>query len=98
MCVFIVGFYAKAWFTAADPVAAPRNDIAFIKVLIDYKLVDFSAATVALRKFSHHMWYLSEKLVGLSFFDDSVSASEKREMVASLFSNEGLPDPPNRLD
>jgi len=68
MCVFIVGFYAKAWFTAADPVAAPRNDIAFIKVLIDYKLVDFSAATVALRKFSHHMWYLSEKLVGLSFF------------------------------
>ena len=43
-----------------------------------------------------HLWYLSESLVALAFFDAAVSPQEKKEMVAAL-SNEGKETPPPRV-
>jgi len=34
--------------------------------------------------FSKHLWYLSEYLVGFSFFDQNVSNQVERDMVAAL--------------
>jgi len=46
--------------------------------------IDSQVATVALNKLKGHLWYLSEDLVGLSFFSDKVFVSEKRLVVSAL--------------
>lgn len=44
----------------------------------------------SLTKFLGHLWYLSEELVALAFFDDEVSLKSKQKMVITL--NEEGPD------
>ena len=38
----------------------------------------------ALNKLNGHFWYLSEELIGFSFFDDSISVEDKRNIVEAL--------------
>jgi len=47
--------------------------------------------------FGRHLWYLSELLVGFSFFDNDVSVEEKKLMVAALRDKEGSEEPPKRI-
>jgi hypothetical protein len=54
-------------------------------------------AKVAFTAFGRHLWCLSEILVGFAFFDEEVTAKEKRMMVAALRQREGSVDPPNRI-
>lgn len=84
VCIFIIRAYIKQWFTAGDPVSAPANDIRFLCDL--NSLVEDSQKTVvaAKNKFLKHLWYLSEELVGFSFFDENVSSVTKRKMVEGL--------------
>ena len=50
----------------------------------------------AIKTFSGHLWYLSEVLVGLAFFDPSVPVEMKIAMVAALRKT-GHPDHPRRI-
>ena len=101
MCIFIAIAYIKAWFTAPIAISAPRNDVYLLKRL---KKMEEQATAVskvskkAMEKFSSHLWYLSEELVGLAFFDPEVSAESKRNMVRALNDREGMDDPPKRAD
>jgi len=47
--------------------------------------------------FGRHLWYLSELLVGFSFFDNDVSVEEKKLMEAALRDKEGSEEPPKRI-
>ena len=38
------------------------------------------------KSFSNHLWFLSEALVNMAFFDDRVNLQEKRKMVEPLSS------------
>jgi len=49
---------------------------------------------VARKKFEGHLWYPSEELVGLAFFDDAISVQTKREMVLAINGLQGLENPP----
>jgi len=40
LTLFAIKVYAKAWFSAPNPVAAPRNDLNFVKCLVDYEQVN----------------------------------------------------------
>jgi hypothetical protein len=51
----------------------------------------------AITAFNRHLWYLSEVLVGFSFFDNEVTVEEKRLMVKALNESEGSEVPPNRI-
>ena len=53
-------------------------------------------ADKAYTAFSRHLWFLSEHLAGLAFFDDRVSTKTKKKMVKSL-QRPSLPDVPRRL-
>jgi hypothetical protein len=64
------------------PISAPRNDLAFMKSLTGY--ANQTVAHVASEKFGNHLWYLSEELISLAFFDESVSTETKRKMKSSL--------------
>ena len=52
--------------------------------LLDYVAVNKAISEATTTKFSHHLWYLSEELVGLAFFDAEVTHATKRLMVAAL--------------
>jgi len=85
--------YVKYWFTCTSPNEAPKNDLEFLKAIHTYQ--DKEVSQVALTAFS--LWYLSETLVCLSLFDDSVTVDEKQRMVCSMRNNQGSDEPPKSL-
>lgn len=92
-CAFGVGSYVKSWFLSPLPTAAPANDLMLLKSLLT---CGSPAATGALKKLCGQLWYLSEELIGLAFFDRGVDATEKRAMVEALC-HEGTEGPPKRI-
>ena len=53
---------------------------------------------VTIPGFSRHLWYLSEEMVGLAFFDSSVTEEQKKLMVHNIMEKEGSEVPPKRCD
>jgi len=91
LAVFYSVYYAKAWLTSPFASQAPSYDLAFIKALEEVCSAkgnlphDFSKIVKsALNKMQDHTWYLSERLVGLAFFDTSVDYSTKEAMRLAL--------------
>ena len=82
VCIFVVTIYAKAWVESTKPAAAPNNDLQLLKALAAYPDKDIKKVTSA--KLLNHLWYLSEELVALSFFDTAVPDDVKSSMVAAL--------------
>ena len=54
-------------------------------------------AHAAMKTFMRHLWYLSETLIVVAFFDTEVSATQKTKMVTAL-SKSGEDSPPPRAD
>lgn len=84
MCVFIIKMYVPAWFSCTNSIEAANNDLKFIKQGIDYSKIDQSVSKAIINKMSKHLWYLSEELIGLAFYDPNVSINEKKKMVENL--------------
>lgn len=84
VCCFIIRFYVKAWFRCTNPIEALRQDLEFLKAIHAYSTTDAEISRVTVKKFSTHLWYLSEETIALVFFDDKVSMEEKRLMVKTL--------------
>ena len=53
-------------------------------------------ASVALKTFSRHLWYLNEHLIGLAFFDTQIPATTKMAMISAL-EEQGTDSPPPRI-
>ena len=83
MCIFSVKIYLKAWIEAPLSAAAPNNDLKLFKNIQSYASFNSAVSKAVLSKFCSHLWYLSEELVALAFFDVSMSANTKRLMVQS---------------
>jgi len=81
---FTVKLYLKAWYTSMSSTAAPRNDLQLLKDLVTYSVINKAISCSATKTFMRHLWYLSETLVGLAFFDSEISDDEKVQMVAAL--------------
>ena len=64
--------------------------------LQSYKKINNDVANAAIKSFSGHLWYLSEILVGLAFFDSEVPTATKSAMVAAL-DNKASTDHPLRI-
>lgn len=83
--IFTVTIYVKHWFECPNAADAPMNDLSFIQKLLTYhQTVDNTVADAAIGKLKNHLWYLSEDLVSLGFFSDTVDVSEKLAMVEAL--------------
>jgi hypothetical protein len=87
VCLFVTCLYVKYWFESPSSTAAPRNDLGLLQSLAQYS--DRDVANAASAAFGRHLWYLSELLVGFSFFDDGLSAEEKKKMIVALKGKEG---------
>ena len=77
----------RFWYTAPLAIAAPNQDLQFLKAVYTYKNVDKCLSEVVLKKLKNHLWYLSPEVVALSFFDNNISDHIKRKMVKGLTLN-----------
>lgn len=94
--IFVLQVYVKIWYTAPCGELAPFNDLNLLKELDLYKNIHPIIADVAIKSFSRHLWYLSDTLVGLAFFDKRVPVEMKIKMVKSL-ENKGPVNPQRRI-
>lgn len=94
ICIFTVRIYLKAWFTAPLAALAPAHDFQLIKDLVAYEVVNPQIAKVAAQKFSSHLWYLSEELILMSLFDDSISVADKQAIVTAIHESSLSEDEP----
>lgn len=94
--LFVSKIYLQAWFEAPNPVSAPANDLRFLQQLSMYEHHGVKEAAVV--AFSRHLWYLSEVMIGLAFFDPNVELQEKEKMIRNLHEKEGSEELPHRLD
>lgn len=95
--LFIVLIYIKYWYISPSGVEAPKNDLQLIKDIISYREINDTIANAALASFKNHLWYVSELLVGFSFFDSHINDEVKKEMVVNL-SKKGSKKPLNRIN
>jgi hypothetical protein len=94
LCIFGILVYIEAWFTAPNALEAPRRDLTLIKSLLQLPNAAISKATSD--KMSKHLWYLSEELVALAFFDDAVPSETKQRMIAKLQGEDDEDEPLKR--
>ena len=95
--VFIVLLYAELWFAANEPEKAVSNDLKFLHGLLNCCSVKKEVRDAAFRKFSDHLWYFSEHLIDLAFFDNIISVECKRKMTQALEENSGTKNPLKRI-
>lgn len=84
ICVFIVLFYVKIWFSAPNAITAPNSDLQLMKNLIEYRKIHPEIANAALEKLCKHLWYLHEQLACLALFDETVLPDEKLKIVQKI--------------
>ena len=82
VALFVSLVYVRYWHEAIVPQYAPKNDLDLLKVLLKYP--DRDVGQEAYKAFSRHLWYLSEGLAPLAFFDERVPQEEKEVMLANL--------------
>ena len=81
--VFIALSYVRYWNEAMIARYAPKNDLDFM-CLLQSGLPERNLAETALTAWKRHLWYVSEELVGLAFFDERVDNKEKITMIQNL--------------
>lgn len=84
ICLFLVKLYIKVWFGCTNAISAPCQDLCFVKSSIEYAKMDPAVSATVLKKMQNHLWYLSEELVALAFFDPDVTFEEKRLMIERM--------------
>ncbi|KAK3918138.1 Glyceraldehyde-3-phosphate dehydrogenase, cytosolic [Frankliniella fusca] len=93
---FVMVVYIEAWFTATQSVRAPFNDLRTLKKLFEYKKVHKRVAEATLTRFSQHLWYLSERFLGITVFDEKLEVLEREKIVIAMKNNEGEDEPPRK--
>lgn len=98
LVIFIVKIYIKYWFECNVPTLAAKNDLQLIKNLLEFKSeVNSAIAEDVIKTMSRHMWYLSETLIGMAFFDRTINFDIKKLMVLGL-QNQGHVENPRRIN
>jgi hypothetical protein len=97
LCFVIVGGYIEAWITAPLAISAAMNDLKFLSRLQAYSAIDKVIADTAMHKFLRHLWYLSDEMIGLAFFDETIPVDEKMAMVLALHEVRVTSPPPKRV-
>lgn len=77
VCVFTIRVYMQAWISAPQASGAPYSDLMLLKSLIGYLSINSAILKSTSCKFSNHLWYLSQELVSLAFFDSQISLSPR---------------------
>lgn len=83
--VFVIKIYLRMWFESPITTYAPYNDFKLLKLIAEFKEIDKTVAKLAFEGIKGQLWYLSPKLVPLSFFDPRISPTEKDQLKKTMF-------------
>lgn len=86
--LYFLKVHVKYWFNVKQAVKAPNQDLQMLKDLHEFKEVMPVTAEAVIKKFNNHLWYLSQTLIALAFFDDEVSVGDKLLMVQNLYNGQ----------
>lgn len=84
ICIFVVKLYIKFWFRCTNAIAAPNQDLMFLREAFEYEQTNTAVSKAVVDKLKNHLWYLSPQKVALAFLDPNVSLEMKRKMVKRL--------------
>ncbi len=93
MALFIVFVYLESWFRSASLFSAGTNDLKLYARLQKFSKVHKKVSLVGTTVLQRHTWYLSEELVALSLFDESLP-SDLRNSLAKKISSLPAADQP----
>ena len=80
-----IALFHGSWFLQARVVAiAPRLDFNLWEQMGSYQDIDAPIARAVRQSLLRHLWYLTEHLVILAFFDESVAPEVKEDMATRL--------------
>lgn len=82
--IFIIKIYLKYWFQATIPTLAPQNDLNLLKDLSTFDSINSTISKEGLKVMERHTWYINDTMVGLSFFDRTISNLERSAMIENL--------------
>ncbi|KAG0710504.1 hypothetical protein GWK47_022672 [Chionoecetes opilio] len=82
VALFVSLLYIKHWHEALILEYAPKNDLELLQALNEYP--DKEVGAEGSRALSRRLWYLSEDLIALAFFDGRVEDGEKKRMLENL--------------
>ncbi|KAG0714142.1 hypothetical protein GWK47_014691 [Chionoecetes opilio] len=82
VALYVCLLYIKHWHEALIPEYAPKNNLELLQALNEYP--DKEVCAEGTRALSRHLWYLSEDLIALAFFDDRVEDGEKKADAENL--------------
>lgn len=86
--LYFLKVHLKYWFNVKSSVMAPNQDLKMLKNLYSFKEIMPVTAEAVISKLRNHMWYLSQTLIALAFFDDEVSVADKLLMIQNLHHSE----------
>lgn len=95
MSLFCSLLYTKQWTLCPNAASSPANDLSFLKLITRYNDINAGISNAAVQAMLRHLWYLSEELIALAFFDDEVDKDTKRKMVNNL-SKQGVEKEPRK--
>lgn len=82
--LFSVKIYVPYWLKTSSAVKAPNSDLNMLKDMMNLSEAIPNTIRAAMGKMVNHLWYLSQTLVALSFFDDDVPVDVKLRMVERM--------------
>ncbi len=75
----------KNFFRSRISVFAPIDDFNFLEEMMWYKEEDLQIGTAVIASINRHLWYLTEELVILALFNESLSDFTRTIMARKLF-------------
>lgn len=84
VCLFLINIYIVSWFNAPIAIKSPHQDLNMAKNLYEFRSIHKKISDAATSTILRHLWYLSEELIGLALFDDTVSVEIKRQTVKAI--------------
>jgi len=82
--LFVALVYIRGWSRACLSSKAASVDMEFMRDTDDFARSGYTVGKVARDAMARHLWYISETLIAMAFFDEDVSEEEKAQMVISL--------------
>ena len=84
MSLFVVFVYLEYWFTALSLFSASSNDLQMWTRILTFKRVHKKVSSCAAAVLRRHTWYLTEDLIALTLFDDSLPEETRDTLAQSI--------------
>ena len=84
MALFVIFVYLRSWFSAPALTSAATNDIDLFKRLQKFRTIHKKVSSTTSNLLQHHTWYLTEELISVSLFDETLPEDTRNLLAAQI--------------